>query len=107
MAKTRVTQATMSTRLTFGDIDLSRGFVRRVDNGHARAVTELNRLLGERESARDKGLRCDHGGDRSEYDEGIHQPTRDQGVEGVGDGVRPALLLGSSQRVRSMAPWPQ
>ncbi len=55
------------------DVDLPLGLARRVVDGHAREVAELDRLVREREDAADERLRGDRGGHRGERDEEIRR----------------------------------
>jgi hypothetical protein len=50
---------------------------------HARQEAELDRLLGQREHARDDRLRCDHGSDCGQRDERVVQPVRRELEEGI------------------------
>ena len=71
-----------------GDVDLAGRGPRGVDDRHAGAQPELHALLGQREGARDQGLRGDHRRHGGERDQRVEERAGRQLVEGVLDGSR-------------------
>ena len=65
------------------DVDLAGFLLGGVQHAHARQQPELDRLLGERERARDDGLRGDHRSERGEHDHWHQQRAREQAEERV------------------------
>jgi hypothetical protein len=59
-----------------------------VNYGHTRQVAEADALLGEREHARDEGLRRDDSRRGREADQGVEETARGQEIEGVRDRLR-------------------
>ena len=71
-----------------GDVDLADGVVRGVLDGHARDVTQLHGLAGNRETTGDHRLRGDDRGRRGQYDHRHATPFGHADVEWIADRFR-------------------